>query len=335
MSTGQKIQDFVKKYKTLIITIVSIICLTLLIVLSVFLYKKYGSGDSTGVSTDNSKDNSIGDSTGDSTGNSTGGDSTGVPTGGDSTGDSTGGDPTGVPTGGDPTGDTTDNFPDHWTPHMYNKLKNLMIKKIPALKSDPKKLNCIVNNVVVAYPNPQFIKSEDELEKTFIMIMMNCNNNTTKDPGYPKFIKSTHVKPSSVKPPSVKPPTSPIIANDIMNNCVGLTKKQPPINCHSIIMDCAGKNTSCISDNNCLNDIDGLAQDYCTQIHGKKLPIKPAPSDHSGFYSYCDEKCNCVKTKATNPVHPPGHDLYTDPICSGSCDGAKCHTLHSIKHGVF
>ena len=98
-------------------------------------------------------------------------------------------------------------------------------------------------------------------------------------------------------------------------------------------MTCARSQPFCLHDNNCLQDVANLAQNYCTQVHGK-LPIKPPSSDSSGLYSYCDQKCKCVTTKGQNE-HPPGHYVYPGPSCDGGCYGAKCKPLHSIKHGVF
>ena len=228
-------------------------------------------------------------------------------------------------------------MPDHWTQKMYNELKK-RISAEPELKSNPKMVNCIVNNIVAAYKNPQSIKSEKELTQTVTTIMLECRGNKRKDPGAPDFSKKTHIEPKDNSKHNSKGNStgngnsSPGIAESVFNNCVNLAKKQPPYNCEHVINTCAMKKHDCVHDNNCLNDVSNLAQNYCTQIHGKKLPIRPSSSDNSGFYSYCDEKCTCVKTKGP---HPKGHDLYTDPNCSGGCDGSRCNTLHSIKHGVF
>ena len=352
MGANQKIKAFFKRNLKISI-IIGVLLLTAVIILGYFLFKPH-EGDSTD-SDDNSTngDDSTGDSTGTDTsdgntsasntsasntsasntsaantnpantngGDSNGGDSNGSDSNG---GDSNGGDANGGDSNG---GDIPLGMMDHWNPKLYSIMKDDILRQTPELKSQPVLLNCIVNNIVKSYKNPQTIETDTHLSQTIFNIVESCKSGDMKDPGKPNF-GLPNAKPNA-KPNN---PDTTGIAKDIFKNCQSSARKGQPFNCDNSIMDCARKQPACLHDNNCLSDVANLVQNYCTQIHGKKLPIKPPSSDSSGFYSYCDEKCKCVKTKGE---HPAGHDLYSDPICSGDCKGAKCKPLHSIKHGVF
>jgi hypothetical protein len=311
MGVNEKIKTFFSKKRNVIAVGSLILLVAGLIVAGYFLFKpNSGASVSTGVIDDsNGGDSSDDDSSG---GDSSGGGSTG--------GGSTGGDSTG------------DDIPDHWTPSMYNSLKTNFVKQNDDLKSKPALVNCIVNNIANTYKNPQSLKTEsDQVNQTMFSIVESCNSGGMTDPGPPKFGKPNG---KSNRKPNDQPQTDTGIANDTLKNCKSSARKVPPYKCDEAIITCARKQPACLKDKNCVNDVGDLAQNYCTQIHGKKLPIKPPSSDSSGFYSYCDEKCKCVKTKGE---HPAGHDLYPDPYCSngGKCTKGQCKPLHSIKHGVF
>jgi len=332
MGANQKIKAFFKKNLTFSI-IIGVLLVAAVIIGAYFLFKPHdgdstSSADSTGTD-DNSMNGDDSTDSDDSTGDSTGtNDSSGSD---DSTGDSTGSNTNGGNPSGNPSGNTNgDDIPlgmmDHWNPKLYNILKDNIVQQTPELKSQPVLVNCIVNNIVKSYKNPQSIETDTHLSQTIFSIVESCKSGDSKDPGKPKFGKP-NAKPNN--PPQTD---TTVLGKDIFKNCQSSARKGQPFNCNNSIMDCARKQPACLHDNNCLDDVANLVQNYCTQIHGKKLPIKPPSSDSSGFYSYCDEKCKCVKTKGE---HPAGHDLYPDPYCSGGCNGVKCKPLHSIKHGVF